>query len=68
MTQSERNRAEVRAIKEMLGNGKISYEEALDMAKVVADRVNKVAIDLARRYGCRPRKVTPQNLLNRDLA
>lgn len=68
MSESEANRSEIRRIKELLSSQQIDYEEALEMAKPVVDRVNAKAVELAKKYKCRARKVSAQNLLNRELS
>lgn len=57
------NQIAVRDIKRRLGAGEITYEEAVAEVKVVCDRINAKAKEIAKGLGVRPRLVNPRAVL-----
>lgn len=57
------NQIAVRDIKRRLGAGEITYEEAVAEVKVVCDRINEKAKEIAKNLGVKPRLVNPRAIL-----
>ena len=57
------NREMVAAIKYRLGSGEITYDEAVEEVKVVCDRINAKAREIAKNLGVKPRLVNPRAIL-----
>jgi len=57
------NQIAIGEIKRRLGTGEITYDEAVAEAKVVCDRINEKAKEIAKNLGVRPRLVNPRAML-----
>lgn len=57
------NQTTIRDIKRRLGAGEITYDEAVAEAKVICDRINAKAKEIAKGLGVRPRLVSPRAIL-----
>ena len=57
------NQLAISDIKSRLGAGAITYDEAVAEAKVICDRINAKAKEIAKNLGVRPRFVNPRALL-----
>ena len=57
------NQIAIKDIKRRLGAGEITYDEAVAEAKVVCDRINKKAKEIAKNLGVRPRLVNARQML-----
>lgn len=57
------NQAAIGEIKRRLGAGEITYDEAVAEARVICDRINAKAKEIAKSLGVRPRFVNPRALL-----
>lgn len=57
------NRVAISDIKRRLETGAITYDEAVAEAKVICDRINAKAKEIAKGLGVRPRLVNPRAIL-----
>lgn len=57
------NQAAIGEIKRRLWTGEITYDEALAETKVICDRINTKAKEIAKNLGVRPRLVNPRAIL-----
>lgn len=57
------NQIAIRDIKRRLWTGEITYDEALAETKVICDRINAKAKEIAKNLGVRPRLVNPRAIL-----
>lgn len=56
--QAIKNQEEIKRIRQQLLAGKISYDEAADLADPIIRRINSQAKAVAKRHGLRPQQVS----------